>query len=296
MTPMAARHTRFEAIGTKWLVEVRDTVTDESWESLLVCIYARIQEFDKAYSRFRADSLVSTLALKAGKHDLPADGFSLLAFYEKLYRATDGKVTPLIGQAIADAGYDAEYSLRPKGMKAVPRWEDVISYDETSITLQQPALLDFGAAGKGYLIDIVAGLLAQDGIENFTIDASGDILHRSSDGSLAQIGLENPLDTTEAIGVVGLQNKSLCASAGTKRQWGKFTHILDPQKLESPREVLATWALADDTTTADGLATALFFTDPESLQKQFDFSWAILNNDMSLEYAKDFPAQIFTAG
>jgi thiamine biosynthesis lipoprotein len=234
------------------------------------------------------------MSLKAGMYDLPADGHRMLEFYDKLYRATDGKVTPLIGQAIADAGYDAEYSLRPKDMQPVPDWGDVLSYDESSLTLKQPALLDFGAAGKGYLVDIVGALLSETDIKNFTVDASGDLLHRSSDKSLVQIGMENPLDTSEAIGIVGLQNKSLCATAGTRRQWDKYTHIIDPQKLESPREIIATWAIADDTMTADGLATALFFASPESLHKQFDFSWAILNNDMSLEYAKDFPAQIFT--
>jgi thiamine biosynthesis lipoprotein len=290
---MTVRRTTFDAIGTKWLIEVRDVVTDEEWQSLLVSIYARIQEFDKTYSRFRADSLVSTMALNAGKHILPADGFRMLDCYEKLYRVTDGKITPLIGQAVTDAGYDAEYSLRPKKLRSTPTWEEIISYDEQSITLSRPALLDFGAAGKGYLIDIVGELCIEAGLENFTVDASGDIMHRSSDEDAMKIGLENPQDTSEAIGVVELGNRSLCASAGAKRQWSTFTHIIDPQKLESPTNILATWAIADDTMTADGLATALYFTSPRELRKEFDFSWAVLNNDMSLEYAKDFPAQIF---
>jgi thiamine biosynthesis lipoprotein len=293
---MTVRRTRFDAIGSKWTLEVRDEVSKDAWEALLLRVYARIQEFDKTYSRFRDDSLVHDMSLKAEKYDLPADGHELLKFYEKLYLATDGKVTPLIGQAISDAGYDAEYSLQPKRMQPVPHWKDVISFDEQSITLQQPALLDFGAAGKGYLVDLVSGLLTKAGCENFIIDASGDILHRSNDKTVTKIGMENPLDTSEAVGVVGLQNKSLCASSGTKRQWDTFTHIIDPEKLESPREIIATWVIADDALTADGLTTALFFTSAESLHKQFDFSWAILNNDMSLEYAKDFPAQIFTAG
>lgn len=291
---MTVRRTAFDAIGTKWVIEVRDEVTDDAWQSLVVSIYSRIQEFDKKYSRFRADSLVSTMALNAGKHALPADGFRMLDCYEKLYRLTDGKITPLIGQAITDAGYDAEYSLRPKQLHSTPAWEEVISYDKQSITLSRPALLDFGAAGKGYLIDIVGELCIDARLANFTIDASGDIMHRSSHEEVMKVGLENPLDTSQAIGVVDLGNRSLCASAGTKRQWSTFTHIIDPQKLESPTDILATWAIADDTITADGLATALYFTSPRELQKEFDFSWAVLNNDMSLEYAKDFPAQIFT--
>jgi len=293
---MASRRSNFDAIGTKWVIEVRDRLTDAAWESLLVGVYARVQEFDKSYSRFRSDSLVSTMALNAGTYDLPVDGYRLLEFYDRLYQATGGKITPLIGQAIADAGYDAKYSLQPKDMKPAPHWKDIISYDEQTISLQQPALLDFGAAGKGYLVDLVGGLLADAGNQDFTIDASGDILHHSGGGGVMKVGMENPNDTSEAIGIVELANQSLCASAGTRRQWDRFTHIIDPEKLESPREVLATWVVADDAMSADGLATALYFTEPGQLQKAFDFSWAVLNNDMSLEYAKDFPAQIFTQG
>jgi thiamine biosynthesis lipoprotein len=292
---MTIRRTNFDAIGTKWMVEVREELDDNTWESLLVRIYARIQDFDMSYSRFRPDSLVSKMAMKAGKYDLPPDGPKLLNFYHKLYTATSGKVTPLIGQAIADAGYDASYSLQPKQMKAVPRWEDVVSYSEKSITLQQPALLDFGAAGKGYLVDIIAESLIKAGLEDFTIDASGDILHRSKAKVEAKIGMENPQDISEAIGVVSLGNASLCASAGSKRQWSTFTHMIDPDKLESPSDILATWVVAEDTMTADGLATALFFTRAEDLRKEFEFSWAVLNNDMSLEWSKDFPVQTFEA-
>jgi thiamine biosynthesis lipoprotein len=292
---MAIRKTSFDAIGTKWALEVRDTMKDEAWENLLVRIYARIQEFDKTYSRFRKDSLVSQMAEKAGRYDLPEDGFAMLEFYEELYVATGGKVTPLIGQVISDAGYDAEYSLKPKALHSAPRWEDVLTFDTRGITLKEPALLDFGAAGKGYLVDIISELLTKAGLKNFTLDGSGDIMHRTSKKEALEIGLENPEDRTEAIGVVELSNKSLCASSGSKRQWGKFTHIIDPEKLESPRQVLATWVIADDTMTADGLATALFFTDAKDLHEQFDFSWAVLDNDMELEHSKDFPVEVFAA-
>lgn len=290
---MTVRRTSFDAIGTKWSIEVRDEVADDVWEALLLRIYTRIHEFDRTYSRFRADSLVSEMALQAGEYDLPQDGYAMLSFYERLYVATAGKVTPLIGQAITDAGYDADYSLQPKELHAVPAWDDVLSYNEKSVTLKQPALLDFGAVGKGRLVDIIGGLLDAAGVKDFTIDASGDIMHRSSE--TRDVGLENPLNTSEAIGIVKLGNRSLCASAGSKRQWGEFTHIIDPQKLASPRQVLATWAIADDTMTADGLATALFFAGPVELERHFNFSWAILNNDMSLERASDFPAEVFTA-
>ncbi|MGH7241537.1 MAG: FAD:protein FMN transferase, partial [Candidatus Saccharimonadales bacterium] len=145
---MTVRRSSFDAIGTKWNIVVRETIATDVWEGLLLRIYERIQEFDEVYSRFRDDSLVHQMSLKAGAYTLPADGYKLLGFYEKLYGATNGKVTPLIGRAMSDAGYDAEYSFEHKQMQLPPKWEEAISYDEQSITLGRPVLLDFGAAGK----------------------------------------------------------------------------------------------------------------------------------------------------
>jgi thiamine biosynthesis lipoprotein len=292
---MAARRTRFPAIGTHWDIQVYDTVGSRAWNELLQAIHQRIESFDTAYSRFRSDSLVTHMSRQAGRHLLPPDAYPLLNFYEKLYKATSGRVTPLIGQIIADAGYDADYSFQPKALQPPAKWEDVLAYTKKSITLRQPVLLDFGAAGKGYLVDIVSGLLEAAGLQSYTINAGGDMLHRSEQQESLAVGMENPEDASEAIGIIDLKNKSLCASSGAKRKWGKYHHIIDPTRLESPQQVLATWVTANDTMTADGLATALFFTDAETLAKQFEFSYALLYPDMRLQYAHDFPAKIFEA-
>ena len=292
---MTARQSNFQAIGTHWSIQVQDKITAALWNETMQSVHSRIQNFDQAYSRFRGDSLVTRMSKLPGKHNLASDGYDLLHFYNQLYVATNGKVTPLIGQAVADAGYDASYTFKPRRMQQPPDWESTISYTNDSITLNQPALLDFGAAGKGYLVDVVGELLETKGLRSFTINASGDILHRSEKATSLDVGLENPLDTSEVIGIVQLGNRSLCASAGSKRKWAKFTHIIDPVTLESPQDVIATWVIADNTITADGLATALCFTDAAQLLKYFSFTWAVLNKDMQLSYAKDFPVKLFQA-
>jgi len=291
---MTMRRTRFDAIGTKWDIQIQDKLSEDDWLALLQKLYVRIQAFDKAYSRFRSDSLVTQLAEQGGRHELPADGYKLLEFYERLYRATDGKVTPLIGQAMVDAGYDADYSLESGELTPPPLWDDSIAYSYDAITLKQPALLDFGAAGKGYLVDIVAGVIAAAGVEHYLVNAGGDIINRLQ-GGLLRVGMENPRNTTEVIGIVELGSRSLCGSSGSKRAWGDFHHIIDPEQLAAATDVLATWVIANDTMTADGLATALFFVDPSRLSANFQFEYAILYPDMSLQQTPQFNAQTFGA-
>jgi len=290
------RQVSFEAIGTVWNLQVLNVLDDKAWTTLLEQIQARITVFDRTYSRFRSDSLVSRMATRAGKYELPLDGYALLHFYEQLYKATDGKVTPLIGQTMTAAGYDATYSFQPGKLVAPPRWEDILSYNEQHLTLTQPTLLDFGAAGKGYLVDIVGELLQTAGLQDFLINAGGDIVHRSSSGQQVTVGLENPYDTTEVIGTVQLSSQSLCASSGSKRQWQGYHHIIDPQTLVSPDDIMATWVIAEDTMTADGLATALFFVEPAKLRQEFTFSYAVLQSDMQVHHSSDFPAELFIEG
>jgi thiamine biosynthesis lipoprotein len=293
---MTVRKISFDAIGTKWSIDITSVISSSNWVSLQLVIAERIEAFDAAYSRFRPDSLVSTMAKRPGEYELPPDGYRLLQFYNELYRATDGRVTPLVGKVLSDIGYDADYSLQPKAEPvSPPAWRDALDYTPDHIILKRPALLDFGAAGKGYLIDIIAGLLNFFGADSFVINAGGDMLHRGKNKDHITVGLENPLDTSQVIGTVSLGDMSLCASAGSRRKWSGYHHIIDPVSLASPQGIIATWVIAADTMTADGLATALFFTDPQKLMKKFDFSYALLDNHMELSYARDFPITPHTA-
>ncbi len=281
---------RFDAIGTKWEV----LFEHGSAEELITRVHERIEAFDAHYSRFRADSLVSEMARKSGAYTMPEDFEHMFSLYSDLYKKTLGAFTPLIGQTLSDAGYDAQYSLVPKELQRQPRLEDILSYDHTTLTLnlKEPALLDFGAAGKGYLVDIVFDLLSKAGAEKITVDAGGDI--RVSADVESKIGLENPQDSTKVIGVAQIQGKSICGSAGNRRAWGSYTHILDPHTLSSPNHIAALWVVADTTMLADALTTCLYFVPPATLLRDYHFSYFILRPDNSIEPSSDFPAEFFS--
>jgi FAD:protein FMN transferase len=147
---------QFEAIGTRW--DITGQLPGQSQLSAVErAVHARIDQFDKHYSRFRADSLVTSMASRPGTYTLPNDARPMLDLYQTLYNLTKGRMTLLIGTALEQAGYDASYSLQPKVMTDTPPWDAALLYDYPSLTLLQPVLLDVGAAGKGYLIDLVAG-------------------------------------------------------------------------------------------------------------------------------------------
>jgi thiamine biosynthesis lipoprotein len=170
-------------------------------------------------------------------------------------------------------GYDRGYSLRPLAQRApVSRWEDSIAWSDGHLTAMRPLVLDVGAAGKGYLVDIVGRLLLAAGVDEFVVDASGDIVHAGP--APIRVALEHPADRSKAIGVVELANGSLCASASNRRAWGDgLHHIIDATTGLPADRVIATWAMAKTGLEADGLATALFLAEPSRLAQTFEFDF-----------------------
>jgi len=85
----------------------------------------------------------------------------------------------------------------------------------------------------------------------------------------------------------------VCASATTRRAWGKgLHHVLDGRTRRPVSEVVATWAIAADAATADGLATALFVTDPDRLDR-FAFSWVRMLADGRVQWSNNFDGELF---
>jgi thiamine biosynthesis lipoprotein len=166
-------------------------------------------------------------------------------------------------------------------------------FEDTTLHALRPVLLDFGAAGKGYLVDLVAQELQSRGVGAYCIDAGGDMVCHGLDEPL-RIGLENPDDLSEVIGVAALAEGALCGSAGNRRAWGGFTHIMDPKKLTSPQHIKAVWAYAANALTADGLATALYFSDMEALHERFEFEHCMIYADGNVSISPGFPAKLFT--
>lgn len=284
----------FEAIGTHWKITMHDKISDVKQSDIFKLIMDRIAVYDKHYSRFRADSLVAEMSRHTGEYVLPDDAKPMFDLYEKMYKLTNGSVTPLIGNLLSDAGYDATYSLETKTVHAPLKWEDAIEYIYPRLTIKQPVLLDVGAAGKGYLVDIVGEMLRDQGILSFTINAGGDIVHTDMEGKKIRVGLEHPNDSTSAIGVAQIGNESICGSAGNRRTWNQFHHIIDPHKLESPRHIAAVWVIAKTGLLADALTTCLFFVEPEILATQFSFEYLIIYADLTMRKSTGFNAEIFS--
>lgn len=277
----------FNAIGTSWEISSQDDFD-------ITAIKHAISDFDTYFSRFIPTSFISQLALKKGIFTVSEDFTTLLLMYLPLYHLTGGLFTPLIAQQLVEAGYDDVYSLQEKELHEIPALTDVVEVlDSTHIELKQPALFDFGAIGKGYLIDTVVTMMRNAGQSEFVVDAGGDIYVHSDSGKSKVIGLEHPDDPTMVLGTIPVCNQGICGSAGNRRKWGKFHHIINPKTRTSPSHILAVWVIAKSTAIADGLSTALFFVKPEMLQRHYQFEYLIAFTDGTIQTSQPFSGTLF---
>jgi len=174
----------------------------------------------------------------------------------------------------------------------VPSWDESFSWDGSRLETTRPVLVDVGAAGKGYLADLVGNVLRGAGINEFVVDASGDIVHLGRDA--IRVGLEHPRDPSKAIGVIPLRNRALCASATNRRVWGNgMHHILDATTGLPTSRVIATWAVADTGLVADGLATALFVGEVHRLAERFEFQYVRMFSGGRVEFSPDLDGELF---
>ena len=315
-------------------------------------IRAFVEEYECTLSRFRADSLVSRMARAehGGDFEFPAWAQPLFAIYD-VYDATRGAFDACVGADLLALGYDNSVQFVPelkagegkdenissgswsKYRRSLPvKWADISRADgSTTLHTSQPVQLDFGAAGKGYFVDLVTQIIKEElGSEmpsnsdspadfDFLVNAGGDMRACfSEENSQIKVALENPFDTTQAVGVASITSGSLCASSAARRRWkvkdanclaaNAFesnliaTHLINALDGVPSQKLSASWTYvpaktcAFPTAYADALATALFVSQESDLQKIVQTTsaeFAVMQPNHMLRKTAAFPARFF---
>ncbi|MFT9242692.1 MAG: FAD:protein FMN transferase [Bifidobacterium aquikefiri] len=214
-----------KALGTGIIIAV-DQLPAQDFHDVIA---EMIEKFEIELSRFRDDSTVSAMAhaKHGGTFDFSATLTSIFEIYDALYSATAGAIDPLVGADLVRLGYgpDLSFQMQPDALAhngaahGRPCWAEAVERDGSMLRTHRAVQLDFGAVGKGFIVDVIADQIAdQCGPQaSYVIDACGDLrIHTSQPQSIA---LEDPLDTTRAVGTASVSDASFCASAPSRRHW-----------------------------------------------------------------------------
>ena len=150
-----------------------------------------------------------------------------------------------------------------------------MTWDGNTLDTAAPVVLDVGAAGKGYLVDIIGELLRRSGVTTYVVDGSGDLAHRGPD--VLRVGMEHPADPSKVIGVVPLG----IAPGGLGGEPARLGRRAAPHRRSASGDpvgdVVASWVVAGSAMVADGLAdrTVLPRAAPRcTLESEFGARWA----------------------
>ena len=296
---------KFEAMGTELEIKVLNPVSKILEEKIKSEIFDFTIYYDNTFSRFKSNSLITKLSEQVGKFNVPKELVEMLEIYKKFNQITNGSMNPLIGYTLSDLGYDASYTLKKKEfIRPTPNFSTAFEIiDNQTIYLHEKVLIDIGAIGKGFWVDQVKKILDKNGVTDYIINGSGDIFYSSPglSGGRLNVWLEN--SDGKVFAKTQILNESICGSGIHKRNWSikedeNLHHIIDAKKSTPTENIESVWIKTCSnelsTTLADGLATAIFFVDPEVLKEKvknvlgIDFEYFIIYTNKKTLFSKNF--------
>jgi len=247
--------------------------------------FAEIERIDKKYNSKVETSIISTLNNKDfenGRKEVPFDeeGRVLLNKVAEIYHLTNKKYDITISPLMSLWGFD-ETNIIPR--EAVPTEEEIkeslekidfskITFNEKILSMEIPVTnIDTGSFLKGYAIEKGAEILKNEGIENAFITSISSLfaLGVRPDGSPWRIGIQNPDDPSELIGVLELTNESIGISGSYQTYVeidGKnYHHIFDKETgfpVEDKKMVIV---VSNDCFLADIYSTGFYLMNVEDI-------------------------------
>lgn len=117
-------------------------------------------------------------------------------------------------------------------------------------------VLDLDGIVKGWAAARAAAQLRAAGLRDFCLNAGGDVIVSGGPhpGTLWNVGIRSPHDPNRMLAVLAVSDSAVATSGAYERG----QHIIDGRTGEPARGLLSATVVADDLTTADVLATAVF--------------------------------------
>jgi thiamine biosynthesis lipoprotein len=233
----------FDALGCG----VRIVVADGSAARARAAVEKVLDEVDRTYSRFRADSELARL--NARPNETIGVSALLAQAIDTALRAawlSDGLVDPTVGRHMRLIGYDDDFArIRGRTDRIVLRLEPVagwraVEFDLARQTVRVPrgVELDLGSTGKALAADLsAAAAMRAAGARGVLVSLGGDVSVAGTAPAegwnvLVANDSRTPVDAEGE--AVTIRDGAIATSSTTVRRWTRggveLHHIIDPRK------------------------------------------------------------------
>lgn len=200
----------------------------------------------------------------------------LLAVTNELAARTDGALDVTVYPVVRAWGFTGEeYRIPGEGeltnLLTRVDWS-AVSCGESSITLPEGAMLDFGSVAKGYAGSLAADALRDLGVTSALLNLGGNVqtVGGKPDGSDWRIAVKDPFEPESGtpLGVLSLNDEAAVTSGGYERYFEedgvRYWHIIDPDTgYPADSGLVSVTVVGKDGAICDGLSTALFILGKE---------------------------------
>ena len=254
--------------------------------------FSLTQKFEQRYSRFIEGNRLDQVNASGEKSiELDDESYALIKFLLGIAEKTGWIFDPTIISTLESYGYDKEYSFHRK--EWWPLGYKHVELKDHSLILHHGVQIEFGAIGKGYLLDVLSKSLLKAGFDHFLIDFGGDIIGYGG----YEVWLENPFDLWQIIGKITVDGFAVASSNGTKRKVGDFHHLLNAHTGTPVHDIAGVYIAAPTGLQADTYSTAVFVSGAEQGKKLLEntdgITGLIVFSDGSYRKKEQYPGELF---
>lgn len=271
-----------QALGTTISISIEGEPDDAAAGLAAGEAFAEVQRLEKLFTHYPGGTEIFSLN-QTGLVEAPAPELADVVseatqFSEETGGSFDITVEPvldalqgfLMGQPFpSDSQFDA--------MKQLIDYERVV-LSAKSINLTLPGMkVTLDGIAEGYILDRAAATLRANNIRSALVNVGGSITAVGSrgDGTPWEIGITNPIDTSELLGTLLIKDQAVCTSGDYENYFTAdktYYHIIDPATARSPLYSHSATVVASSAAVADRMGVVLMVDEPTVGAKLAD-SW-----------------------
>jgi thiamine biosynthesis lipoprotein len=241
--------------------------------------FGEFERLDGLMTTWRPTSDIVRLNDAAGEHPVPVspEVIDVLTIAHQVSEWTDGAFDVTFG-AFSDVWkFDQDQDNTIPSEAEIRARLPLVNYRDlivdpvagTAWLARKGMKVNLGGIGKGYAIDRAAAILRARGLNDFMIQAGGDLyvagLH---DGKPWRLGIRDPRGSDDQIfAAIDLSNGTFSTSGDYERYFIKngrrYHHIIDVRTGQPARACRSVTLVTDRAVIADGLSTGIFILGPE---------------------------------
>ena len=272
--------------------------------------FNEIQRIDEKYNSKSEGSLIYNLNNSDNKTvKLDEEGIKIFEGVKKAYELSEHKYDITIAPLLELWGFTDETielsTLKLPTKEEIDFTKTFVDFDKVKIsndgtlTIESPVKeIDTGSFLKGYAISKAREILKDDGIKSafITSISSIEVIGTKPENKLWKIGLQNPENPSEMIGIVSLKDRAMGVSGDYQTYVeidGKmYHHILDKDTGYPVEDKKMVVVLCDNAFDADLLSTTFFLMPIDKVisyvDSRKDLDVLIVDKDMNIIASKNF--------